>query len=50
MRKGEGTEEKSSSVQTQQEAAATAPWAAKLQDIQPGKRGVIHGAAESTGM
>lgn len=49
-REGEGAEGIGSSVQTQREAAATAPWAEELQDTQPGERGVIGGATESTGM
>lgn len=49
-REGEGTEEMSSSVQTQREAAAAAPWADKLQDMQPGESGVIDGGTESTGL
>lgn len=49
-REGEGTEEMSSPVQMQGEAAAAAPWADKLQDIQPGESGVSDGGTESTGM
>lgn len=49
-REGEGTEEMSSSGQAQQEAAAAAPGADKLQDIQPGEPGVIDRGTESTTM
>lgn len=49
-REGEGVEEISSSVPTQWEAAAIAPWADELQATQPGEGGVIEGATESTGM